>query len=181
MGIFREIVGLIAQTVWENGVYSIEQCNEPTGTQFYVWFWREDRLVRAFIGEFHLGRHFPNGEIHALSNILSLFNGSCRPLCLPGGSATLSSMIDNVYPDGPTRIFGMFFDHGALTTFVDDASIPFIVPVGVHALIDYLLLRIRAASPCPWLREYPSLDSVSIFTTSVPLLLCSYHCNTYSF
>ena len=167
MGIFREIVGLISQSVWENGVYSIEQCNGPSGTQFYVWFWRGDQLVRTFIGEFHLGRHFPDGEIHALSNVLSLFNGSCRPLCLPGGSATLSSMVDEVYPDGPTRIFGLFFDHGTLTTYIDEAAIPFITPVGVHALIDYLLLRIRTARPCPWLRDFPSLDSVCMLTYCV--------------
>ena len=39
-GIFRETVGLIAQSVWENGVFSIEQINGSEGTQFYVWYWR---------------------------------------------------------------------------------------------------------------------------------------------
>ena len=161
VGIFREIVGLIAQSVWENGVFSVEQLNGSEGTQFYVWYWRGNRLVRVFVGEFHLGRHFPDGEIHALSNVLSLFSGSCRPLCLPGASATVSGMVNNVYPDGPTRIFGMFLDHGSLTMLVDDAAIPFVTPVGVHALIDYILLRIRTALPCPWLRDFPSLESVS--------------------
>ena len=161
MGIFREIAGLVSQTVWENSVFSVEQTNGPSGTQFYVTYWRNNELVRVFLGEFHLGRHFPDGEINALSNVLSLFSGSCHPLCLPGASATVSSMVDSVYPNGPTRILGLFFTHEALTSMIDDLAIPFVIPVGVHALLNYILLRIRAVMPCHWLNEFPALEAVS--------------------
>ena len=162
MGVFREIVGLVSQSVWENSVFSIEQSVGIDGTQFHVYYWRNNQLVRVFLGEFHFSRHFPDGEINALSNVLSLFSGSCRPLCLPGAPATISSMVDNVYTEGPRRIFGLFLTHNELTLYVDEAAIPFVLPVGVHALIDYVLLRIRAAMPCPWLGEFPVLESVSM-------------------
>ena len=71
-------------------------------------------------------------------------------------------MVDNVYTEGPRRIFGLFLTHNELTLYVDEAAIPFVLPVGVHALIDYVLLRIRAAMPCPWLGEFPVLESVSM-------------------
>ena len=70
-------------------------------------------------------------------------------------------MVNSVYPNGPTRIFGLFFSHEALTSLIDDLAIPFVIPVSVHALLNYILLRIRTAMPCPWLGEFPILEAVS--------------------
>ena len=157
------MVGRIAHHVSEHDVYSLEQADSPSGTHFYIHFWYHSRLVRVFIGEFHMSRHFPDSEIHALSSILSLIDGNCVPFCLPGSSATLCSMVDEVFPDGPSRVYGHFFTHQDLVAIFDELAIPFLIPDGLTNLVDFLLQRLRPVRSCSWLENHPVLARVSIY------------------
>ena len=135
----------------------------------YVRYWKEDVLVKVFINRYGLQNSSLNGEMGAVSRLLSAISSDPQLIAVSGCSADFVEVLDESKFSKHDVISPFRFDSLCLETLMHKLSYSIFERIDFFSVLRGLVAALGGSLPMSWTLGTPELSKVCI-----GLILCMY-------